>query len=390
MLESCPRSSPVRDVLPELLRRWQAGESVAVASVVDTWNSAPRQPGAAMLVTGDETVIGSVSGGCVESAVYEVASQVRSDGIPRLQRYGVSDDHAFAVGLTCGGTLDVFIERVDRDSFPELIGVADDIDRGRPVAVATVVDADPPATGRRMILRPGSVHGTLGGARLDAAVRDDARGYLEHGRTALLRYGRHGERLDDQIGVFLATYSPRPRLLVFGATDFAAAMARVGSFLGYRVTICDARPLFATAERFPDAEEVVVDWPHRYLARTELDGRTAICVLTHDAKFELPLLEQALRMPLAYVGVMGSRRTTDDRLMRLRERGLTADELGRLHAPVGLDIGARTPEETATSIAAEIIACRWGGSGTPLRQVTGPIHHVPPAPQQSRRTPLGT
>ena len=167
-------------------------------------------------------------------------------------------------------------------------------------------------------------------------------------------------------------------MLVFGAIDFAAAVARAGKFLGYRVTVCDARPMFATRARFPDADEVVVDWPHRYLAQTPIDARTVICVLTHDPKFDVPLLEVALRTPAGYIGAMGSRRTHDDRLARLREAGLTEDELARLRSPIGLDLGARTPEETAVSVAAELIQLRWGGSGQPLTDTTGRIHHNSP------------
>jgi xanthine dehydrogenase accessory factor len=214
----------------------------------------------------------------------------------------------------------------------------------------------------------------VGSARLDAAVRDDARGLLEQGRTAILHYGADGERRLDDISVFVSSYAPRPRMIVFGAIDFAAAVARVGAFLGYRVTVCDARPTFATARRFPDADEVVVEWPHRYLAATDIDGRTVITVLTHDPKFDVPLLEVALRLPVAYVGAMGSRRTNEDRLRKLRELGLTDEELARLHAPIGLDLGARTPEETAVSIAAELIGQRWGGTGQALRLAAGSIH----------------
>jgi xanthine dehydrogenase accessory factor len=369
----------MRDVIEPLQDWWESGADAALATVVATWSSAPRQPGAAMLIGPDGTVAGSVSGGCVEGAVYELASAVR-DGQPAgLQRYGVSDDEAFTVGLTCGGIIDIFVEPVNRASFAELGEVIADIRAGRPVAVATVVDApDNGQSGRRLIVRPDRVGGSLGSARLDDAVRDDARGLLVQGRTQVLRYGRDGERRLDEIGVFVASYAPRPRMIVFGAIDFAAAVARVGSFLGYRVTVCDARPVFATAKRFPDADEVVVQWPHRYLteavARGEVDERTVICLLTHDPKFDVPLLEVALRTPLGYLGAMGSRRTHQDRLERLRERGLTEDELARLHAPIGLDIGARTPEETAVSIAAEIIAQRWGGSGVQLRRADGPIH----------------
>ncbi|WP_018505283.1 XdhC family protein [Parafrankia discariae] len=380
----------MRDVLPELEGWWQRGETVGLATVVGTWRSAPRQPGAAMAVAPDGSAVGSVSGGCVEGAVYDLAEQCRSTSVPVLQRYGVSDDEAFAVGLTCGGIVDVFVEAVSRRTFPELGGILADVRDGRPVAVATLVSgagssidgAGAGPVGSRLVVRPGSVEGTLGSARFDAAVRDDARGMLEQGRTGIVRYGPDGERRGDDSAVFVASYAPRPRLIVFGAIDFAAALARVGTFLGYRVTVCDARATFATRKRFPEADEVVVDWPHRYLAATAVDERTTVCVLTHDPKFDVPLLEVALRRPLAYLGVMGSRRTNADRARRLRELGFSAADLARLHAPIGLDIGGRTPEETAISIAAEIIATRHGGSGAQLRELSGPIHHDPPAPAQ--------
>ena len=367
----------MRDVLDQLLQWWDQGAEVGIGTVVSTWSSAPRQPGASMLVGPDGSAAGSVSGGCVEGAVYELASEVRDGADPVLQRYGVSDSDAFAVGLTCGGIIDIFVERVGPASFPEFGGVAEDIRGGRPVAVATVVEAPADLLGRRLVIRPDSVAGDLvaaGSQRLVDAVRDDALGLLVQGRTGVLHYGHDGERRVDDIAVFVASYAPRPRMIVFGAIDFASAVARIGSFLGYRVTVCDARPIFATRRRFPDADEVVVEWPHRYLASTEVDERTVVCLLTHDPKFDVPLLELALRMPLAYVGAMGSRRTNDDRLQRLRELGLTETELARLRAPIGLDIGARTPEETAVSVAAEIIVARWGGSGQPLRSAEGPIH----------------
>jgi xanthine dehydrogenase accessory factor len=222
--------------------------------------------------------------------------------------------------------------------------------------------------------------GTLGSSRADDAVADDARGLLASGRSDTLTYGPDGERRGEGMRVFVASYAPRPRMLVFGAIDFAAAVAHVGHFLGYEVTVCDARPVFATRSRFPSADEVVVTWPHRYLADEvaagRVDRRTVICVLTHDPKFDVPVLEIALRLPeVGYVGAMGSRRTHDDRLQRLREAGLGEQELARLSSPIGLDLGARTPEETAVSIAAEIIALQWGGRGDRLAQRQGPIHH---------------
>jgi xanthine dehydrogenase accessory factor len=228
--------------------------------------------------------------------------------------------------------------------------------------------------GAKLLIGPDWVEGSLRSEGLQVAVVDDARGMLEQGQTAERRYGRHGERRLDDVRVFISSFAPRPRMFVFGAIDYAAAVARIGHFLGYHVTVCDARATFATSKRFPDADEVIVDWPHRFLQRVAVDQRSAICVLTHDPKFDVPLLEVALRSPASYIGAMGSRRTHDERLERLRERGLRDHELARLRSPIGLDLGARTPEETAVSVAAELIAQRWGGSGNPLSDTSGRIH----------------
>jgi xanthine dehydrogenase accessory factor len=371
----------MRDVLAELMSIWRAGETAGLGTVVRTFRSAPRPAGASMVVAPDGSVSGSVSGGCVEGAVYELATEVAQTGTPRLERYGISDGDAFAVGLTCGGIIDVFIESVSRATFPELDGVADDVGEHRPVAIATVIaHPDAQQVGRRLVIRPDAVTGSLGSVRADTALTDDARGLLALGRSEVREYGPDGQRLGEGVEVFVSSYAPRPRMLVFGAIDFAAALAQQGSFLGYRVTVCDARPVFATPARFPAAEHVVVDWPHRYLAAQEkagaIDERTAICVLTHDPKFDVPVLEVALRLPdVAYVGAMGSRRTHDDRMQRLRAAGLTDAELSRLSSPIGLDLGARTPEETAVSIAADIVARRWGGGGRRLAEIVGRIHH---------------
>ena len=392
----------MREVLSDLVRWWESGDTVGVGTVVATFRSAPRPPGASMLVGPSGEAVGSVSGGCVEGAVYELGQSVVADGTPVLQRYGVSDDDAFAVGLTCGGILDVFVEKVNKETFPQLGGIAADIEAGRPVAVATVVEhPDPERVGRRLVVRPAdpgahgahgahgadaadaadsAVQGSLGTDRVDDAVADDVRGLLAAGHHQTLTYGPEGERRGEGMRVFVWAFAPPPRMLVFGAIDFAAAVARIGGFLGYHVTVCDARPVFATNSRFPAADEVVVQWPHKYL-RAEadagrIDGRTALCVLTHDPKFDVPLLEVALRLPeVGYVGAMGSRRTHDDRMKRLEEAGLTDEELARLASPIGLDLGARTPEETAVRIAAEIIALQWGGQGRRLSALDDRIHH---------------
>ncbi|GAB3665209.1 XdhC family protein [Actinocorallia lasiicapitis] len=372
----------MRDVIEELYAWWEAGETVGVATVVGTWRSAPRTAGAAMVVGPHGEAIGSVSGGCVEGAVYETAMEVAGDPLlpPVLERYGISDDDALAVGLTCGGMIDVFVERVDRATFPELGEIVRAVRDGVPVATVTCVG--PPGSdrfGRRMVVWNDRTSGTLGTARLDEAVTDAVRGLLAAGRTGALHYGPDGERRGAELALAVVSYAPPPRMIVFGAIDFAAALARTGSFLGFDVTVCDARPVFATPRRFPAADRVVVEWPHRYLTAEadagRIDERTVLCVLTHDPKFDVPLLEVALGLDVAYVGAMGSRRTHDDRAARLREAGVPTAALDRLRSPIGLDLGARTPEETAISIAAEIVASRWSGDGTPLRLASGPIHH---------------
>jgi xanthine dehydrogenase accessory factor len=369
----------MREILPALDRWYAAGSPFGLATVVAVSRSAPRDPGAAMAVGPGDEVVGSVSGGCVEGAVFELAQEVVSSGEARLETFGYSDEDAFAVGLTCGGEITLLIRRVTPAEDPSFAAVAESVATGRPVTVATVIEGPAPL-GATLAVWPDEVAGSLGSTGLDVAVTADARGELAQGATIRRHYGPHGERREDAVTVFLHSFAPPPRMLVFGAIDYAAAVARIGDFLGYRVTVCDARPVFATAKRFPAGVEVVVDWPHRYLRGTTTDARTVICVLTHDPKFDVPLLEEALRRPAAYIGAMGSRRTHDDRRKRLIDAGLSEGELSRLRSPVGLDLGARTPEEVAVSVAAEIVALRWGGSGAPLTATGGAIHpgHVDP------------
>ena len=368
----------MREVLSELMAATAGGGSAAMATVVRTWHSAPRPAGASMLVTNSGEAVGSVSGGCVEGALFEVGSEVIVDGLPRYETYGVSDDDAFAVGLTCGGILEVFVERVDATTWPELAGIAASIEQQQPVAVATIVRG-PHFIGRHLVVRPDHTEGSLGTRRLDDTVREDVIGMLASGTTGFLHYGPEGERLGEGLDVFVASFAPAPQMFIFGAIDFSAALVRVGKILGFMVTVVDARPVFATRKRFPEADAIIVDWPHRWLADQQVDERTVIAVLTHDPKFDVPALTLALRTPAGYIGAMGSRRTHHDRLARLREAGLTDNELARLHSPIGLDLGSRTPEETAISIAAQIVQARWGGSGRHLEQTEGPIH--PGAPR---------
>ncbi|MEU9009121.1 XdhC/CoxI family protein [Streptomyces sp. NPDC048479] len=367
------------DIAEELNRWVEQGREFAVATVVAVGGSAPRQPGAALAVDSEGTAIGSVSGGCVEGAVYELCQQSLEDGLTVLEQFGYSDEDAFAVGLTCGGIIDILVTPVRADSparevFAAAVSAAA---QGEAAAVARITDGPAEVRGRALLVRPdGSYDGVLGGhPELDRTAAAEARALLDAGRTGTVVVGEDGSRCGQPLTLLVESSVPAPRMIVFGAIDFASALVRVGKFLGYHVTVCDARPVFATRTRFPEADEIVVDWPHRYLESTEVDGRTVLCVLTHDAKFDVPLLELALRLPVAYIGAMGSRRTHEDRNKRLREVGVTELELARLRSPIGLDLGARTPEETALSIGAEIVAKRRGGSGVSLTGAHTPIHH---------------
>ena len=380
---------------------WEAGRTAALATVVRTFDSAPRPPGAQMLVTENGAVVGSVSGGCVEGAVYEQALACVAGSGAVLERFGVSDGDALAAGLTCGGTMEIFIEALPPRQSAVLGPAHAAIGAGLGTGIATVIEhPDPELLGRKLAVLPEMVLGSLGSPRADQAAADDAMGLIAAGRSSVLTYGPDGERLGTGMSVFVSAFSPPPRLLVFGAVDFASALSRLGAFLGYQVTVCDARPVFATERRFPDAAQVVAAWPHVYyqeqLEAGLIDARCVVCVLTHDPKFDVPLLAAVLGGPaVAYVGAMGSRRTHRDRLQRLAQAGLSAEELAVLHSPIGLDLGARTPEETAVSIAAEFIGKAWGGSGIPLRLLHERIHHeerpftarmdqqLPPAPVQT-------
>ncbi|MFZ3560612.1 XdhC family protein [Streptomyces sp. BH055] len=372
------------DIADELHRWVEQGRDFAVATVVAVGGSAPRQPGAALAVDSEGTAIGSVSGGCVEGAVYELCGQAVEDGETVLERFGYSDDDAFAVGLTCGGVIDILVTPVRasdtaaREVLARALGAAA---TGEAAALARIVSGPGELLGRALLVRPdGSYEGGFGAhPELDRTVAGEAAAFLDAGRTGTLEIGEQGSRCGSPLTVLVESSVPAPRMIVFGAIDFASALVRMGKFLGYRVTVCDARPVFATAARFPEADEIVVEWPHEYLERTEVDGRTVLCVLTHDAKFDVPLLQLALRLPVAYVGAMGSRRTHLDRNERLREVGVTELELAHLRSPIGLDLGARTPEEVAVSIASEIVADRRGGTGVSLAGAHTPIHHEPGA-----------
>lgn len=376
------------EIADRLLAALDAGRVLAVGTVVHVDGSAPRAVGTSMAYDGT-TVLGTVAGGCVEAAVVEVCERVLRDGRPRTATYGVSDETAFSVGLTCGGRLRVHVQRVaPGDPLVERLRAAV---RGEAVALVSVLAAgddatdDPPGNGAR----PGTADGARGDAvggvgpapeLPPALVRQldvDVAARLASGRTGLAAPAC--DRADgapaDAVEVFVEVAVAPPRLVLVGAMDFSVALAAAGRLLGYRVTVCDPRPLFATPERFPGAD-LVVAWPTTYLRGTVLDERAAVCVLSHDARFDTEAVALALASPAGYVGAMGSRRTHERRVAELRARGVGEDALARLRSPIGLDVGASTPQETAVAILAEVLAVRSGASGEPLRAMSGPIHRT--------------
>lgn len=341
---------------------------VALARIVDATGPGPRELGAAMVVT-DSEVFGSLSGGCVEAAVVESARAVLVSGHAVSDRFGYAEADGFAVGLTCGGEIEVFVERVDSTRLPALVAVRAAIEAGEPVSLATTLDAAPDWK----LLRPGDAEPWRG-------VDRDARALLTAGRSGLVGSDECETVQAPRPRVFVQTFAAPARMILAGANDFVRALARTGRQLGYRITVVDARETFATPARFPSAHEVVVDWPHRYLAAEHvagrIDHRTVVCVLTHDTKFDVPMLMAALAIEeIAFIGALGSRRTHHERTERLRAAGITNVQLSRLKSPLGLDLNAHTPDETAISIAAQILAERGGASARPLATTDGPIHH---------------
>jgi len=354
----------------------RAGRRVVAATLVERIGSAPLDPGAQMLIGDTGSIEGSVTGGCVEAALVEEAQKVFAGDEAKVVTYGISDEEAAGVGLMCGGTVRIFVHELTADALPALDATATARDADEPVARATLLDgADAGATAT---ILAGSAVGSLGVAeKLDRAVARDARGQLDEGVSRIRRYGAGGEVMGSDLAVYIQAFATPPRMVIFGAIDFSAEMANVASDVGYKVTIVDAREQFASSPRFSRNAEVVVDWPDRYLEGVELGPRDAALVFTHDPKFDEPALVGALGTDAGYVGALGSRRTNEARVERLRAAGIGDDQVARMHAPCGLDLGARTPSETAVSILAEVIAVRTGRSGESLRETSGPIHVEP-------------
>jgi xanthine dehydrogenase accessory factor len=354
----------------ETIERWLAdGQRVVRATVTSVEQSAPRGPGAWMAVNERGEVAGSVSGGCVEGAVYEEAQDVFKTGRPRWVTYGISDDQAISVGLTCGGTIHVFISLIAQGGFDRLL---ESLHGDVPVALATRLDG--PEIGDVIAVWKDHEMGNVGTVGLNHAAVEEGRALLNLGESEIRTFGLDGEPIGTEVKIFIQSFAPRPHMYVFGAIDFTKAMVHVGKDLGYQVTVIDARPIFATRSRFPEADNVVVEWPDEFLGHAPVDERTALVILTHDVKFDVPVMEVALKTPAGYIGAMGSRKTQTNRFTELRAKGYSEAQLARISAPIGLDIGARTPEETAISIAAEMIAMRSGKGGGRLTGGATPIH----------------
>jgi len=349
------------------------GRRVVNSMLIERIGSAPLDPGAQMLVDERGNIEGSVTGGCVEGALVEEAQRILAGEEPRVVTYGISDEEAAGVGLMCGGTVRIFVHEQGEEALDALDAVAAARAAGEPVALATLLDGD--GAGAKLAILGDRVVGSLGVTELlDRSVERDARGQLDEGLSRVRRYGAGGEVMGSEVAVYIQAFETQPRMVIFGAIDFSAEMAKFASEVGYQVTICDARRPFADSPRFSRVAEVVVDWPDRYLESQELGPRDVVLVFTHDAKFDEPALLSSLATDAGYIGALGSRRTQERRLERLRAAGLDEPAVARIHAPCGLDVGARTPVETAVSILAEVIAVRTGRRGESLRETTGSIH----------------
>ncbi|MGI8846166.1 MAG: XdhC family protein [Thermoleophilaceae bacterium] len=351
----------------------QEGRRVVAATLVETLGSAPLEAGAEMLVDDDGRIEGSVTGGCVEGALVEEACGVLAGAPPRVATYGISDQQAADVGLMCGGTVRVFVHALGERQRHAIEATTEAVEGEQPVALATLLDG--PSAGAKMAVLEDRVLGSLEATDLlDDSVTRDARGFLDQGRSAIRCYSEMGETMGSDLRVSIQAFATPPSMVVFGAIDFSAALARLAGEIGYRVTIVDAREAFIQSPRFTEHAEIAIAWPDTYLADRTLGPRDAVLVFTHDPKFDEPALVSALETGAGYIGALGSRRTDEERTQRLRERGVSEDDLRRINSPCGLDVGARTPAETAIAVLGEILALRAGRAGQRLAEASGPIH----------------
>jgi xanthine dehydrogenase accessory factor len=377
--------------LIDTLKGWQAeGHSAARAVVVRTFGSAPRPEGAVLLVSDDDRLAGSVSGGCVEGAAFEEIQRARRDGHSRVIRYGISDEQAWDVGLACGGTIDVLVEPLVR---PEAEHAAASIDEGR--AIVTPLPADAPSAefgfhepGEGAPPAPviivhegGRLDGSTGNPADDARLIDAAQDALGQGMSRTVTLG--GRQY------FIEAYPLRPRLVVVGAVQVAITLVHLARELGYETIVIDGRPAFATKARFPDVDRLIVGWPDEVAEEIGLGPNDAVAVLTHDVKFDEPAIVESLRRGARYVGAVGSKKTQADRRARLLEAGVTPDQLARLRGPIGLDLGGRSPAETALAIMAEVVAVRHNGTGVPMRDRARAVEAAMAAAAGPKTEPVG-
>lgn len=357
-----------------LTRDWiDSDRRMALATLVETVGSSPLDAGAMMAIGDRGEIEGSVTGGCVEGDLAQRADALlKSGAAPEVLTYGISDDEAAGVGLMCGGTVRVLLEDLAGEQRDLVSRALSEAEAGRPAALATVLDGE--NAGKRLALIGDRVEGSLGHELFDRNAEGAMRGMLDQGETGVRRFGADGATMGDEVRLHVQSFAEPPRMIIFGAIDFSASTAAIARELGYEVTIVDARQPFAGSPRFSRVAEVVVDWPDRYLEGVELGPRDAVLVFTHDRKFDQPALLAALDTDAGYIGALGSRRTQRERIERLREAGVTQSGIDRIAAPCGLDLGARTPAETAVSILAEVIAVRTGREAERLAEAEGPIH----------------
>ncbi len=356
------------DEFAEILTWLDRGERVVSATLIRTDGSTSHDAGATFFVSDRHAVAGAVSGGCVEAALFHEADAVFASGEPRVVTYGPEDESPF--GLTCGGTIEVFVGLVDREAHATIVSA---LGARQPAVLATRLRApfDAIAVTRDRLV------GRCVPSGVDEAVKEEARGLLDGADSVLRSFGAAGEPIGTEERWFFHLFAQPPVLYIVGAIDFTRPLTVVAKLLGFRVVVIDPRPVFATPARFPEADEIVLEWPDDVIAAREPDARSAVVVLTHDAKFDIPVIEASLRTQVGYLGVMGSRETHRRRLATLRENGLHDGELSRVNAPIGLDIGARSPEETAVAIVAEIIAARNARHGGRLRDGDGNLRGRP-------------
>jgi xanthine dehydrogenase accessory factor len=349
------------------------GRRVAAGLLASVDGSAPLDVGASVYIDENGSVEGSITGGCVESAVAQEALEIiESGGPPKLITYGISDELAGTVGLMCGGIVHVFVHELRDDAREVTIAALEAVLDERPAAVATLLDGD--QAGRKLFVDGERHVGSLGGpSLLEQNVEREARGLIQQGRTTIRTFGEDGASLGTGLRVHVTAYAERPRMVIFGAIDFASALAPLAKGVGYRVTIADPRKAFLSSARFTSNSDAIEAWPDDALEGMTLGPRDAVLVFTHDPKLDVPALTAAFRTDAGYIGALGSRKTTADREVRLREAGATEADIARVYAPCGLDIGASTVEETAIAVLAEIVASRAGRSGVPLREAEGSI-----------------